>query len=462
MEHNRNLDFFFNPRSIAVVGASIVPGKLANKIIESLNATGFKGPIYPVNPKYSSIGELSCYPSIAAIKEAVDLAVFATPAATIPEALKGAGGSIRGAIIVSGGFGEVGEAGKALEKEVKEIARKEGIRIIGPNCMGIYDAISRLDTFFITRERIKRPGPGGLSMISQSGSFALTAIDELASDGVGVARVVVYGNKIDVNESDCLDYLAEDEHTTAVAVYIESIEEGRRFVDAATRCAAKKPVIAVKVGKHGAGITAARSHTGAMAGRYEVYRAAFRKAGIIETEGYEDFLGGCKAYGMQKASRGNRVMIITDGGGIGVGIADACFTMGLEVTPLEEDLKDAMQASMPSFFAIGNPLDLTGSVTDELFAEALEKTMSGTDFDIAIVAAMWGPPHLTDSLVELIAEKAMLIEKPVIICSPGGEFTRKKMGLFRKFGLPVFLTPESAVRAAAVLAKGSKAKGVGT
>lgn len=450
-----NLDFLFDPKSVAIVGASPVRGKISNIIIESLRETGFGGRVYPVNPKYDEIEGMRTYPSVSDIGAPVDLAVYCIPASEIPKALKGMGGKVKGAIIVSGGFAEAGENGKALEKELKSIAKKEGIRIIGPNCMGIYDAVSRLDTFFISSERIKRPKLGGISIISQSGSFAITAMDELAAEGVGVARVVSYGNKIDLNESDCLDFLAEDTYTKAVAIYIESINDGRRFVEAASRCSLKKPVMAIKVGKGGAGITAARSHTGAIAGRYEVYRAAFKKAGIIELDGYEDFINGCKALGMQLEAQGNRVMIITDGGGMGVGIADACNSLGLEVPPLPKEIIDRLKPHFPTYFAVSNPMDLTGSVTDGMYAEALEKTMKSGHYDIAIVAALWGPPGLTDSLAELIAEKAELIRKPVIICSPGGEYTRKKTGLFRRSGLPVFTSPESAVRAAGVLAKGA-------
>ncbi|MBI5492697.1 MAG: acetate--CoA ligase family protein [Deltaproteobacteria bacterium] len=452
---NNNLKPFFDPRSVAVVGASDKPGKISNIIVRSLKAA-FPGPIYPVNPKYTSVEGLKCYPSVQDIDGKVDLAIYALPAGATPDAIRSSSGKVGGAILVSGGFAEAGESGRALEKELKETARHEGIRIIGPNCMGIYDNVSRLDTFFISTERIRRPAPGGVSIISQSGSFAITAMDELASEGVGVARVISYGNRMDVNESDCLEFLADDPATTAVALYIESVEDGRRFVEAAKRCSSKKPVMAVKVGKYGAGARAALSHTGAMAGRLEVYRAAFKKAGVVELAGYEDFLAGCKVFGKDLRPEGNRVMIITDGGGMGVEIADACLAMGLEVPPLTEDVKEAIAPLFPQYFAIGNPIDLTGSATDDMFAQALEKAMSSDGFDIAIVAALWGPPALTDDLPELLSEKAVFTGKPVIICSPGGEYTRQRLGLFRKFGFPVFTTPEGAVRGAAALARNRK------
>ncbi|MDP2690438.1 MAG: CoA-binding protein [Deltaproteobacteria bacterium] len=456
---DKNLDFIFNPGSIAIVGASPVPGKISNIIIESLKSSGYPGVIYPVNPKHANIGGLVCYPSLADINGGVDLAVIALPAPSVPGALRQGAGRVKGAVIVSGGFGETGEQGRALEREVREISRQEGIRVIGPNCMGLYDTVSKVDTFFVPARRAARPPAGGLSIISQSGSFAVTAMDELAAEGIGVARVVSYGNMADVNESDCLDFLAGDEATKAVAVYIESVEDGRRFVEAASRCAARKPVMAVKVGKAGAGAAAARSHTGAMTGRYEVYRAAFRKAGVIELDGYEDFIVGCKAFGALSGAAGKRVMIITDGGGMGVGIADACVSAGLDVAPLGADAAEDLKAVFPSYFSISNPLDLTGSATDDMFADAIDKTMQGEGYDMAIVAPLWGPPALTDELAELICERAAYLKKPLIVCTPGGAYTRGRMELFRRRGLPVFSTPESAVRAASVLARAGDLSG---
>lgn len=453
MHKKNNLSAFFSPSSIAVVGASTSTGKISGVILESLR-NSFRGAVYPVNPRYNEVMGLKCYPSIEAIGSPIDLAVYALPAAAVPVAVFNAGGIAKGAIVVSGGFAETGPKGAAIEKALKEAARATGTRVIGPNCMGIYDTVSGLDTFFIPRERVQRPGRGALSIISQSGSFAVTAMDELATDGIGVARVVSYGNKADVDEADCLDFLTEDPETKAVAIYIESIEDGRRFIEAASRCSAVKPVMAVKVGKAGAGVSAARSHTGAIAGRYEIYRAAFKKAGIIELNGYEDFLVACKAFGLTSSASGNRVMIITDGGGMGVNIADACEQMGLSVPALPEEVEEELRAAFPSYYGIGNPLDLTGSATDESFAFALSRTMSGDWYDMVIVAALWGPPALTDKLPGMLAQKPGFTEKPIIACTPGGAYSRERIRLFHEAGLPAFSTPEAAVRAASVLSKG--------
>ncbi|MEE9613762.1 MAG: CoA-binding protein [Thermodesulfobacteriota bacterium] len=453
MGKQRELDFLFNPGSIAVVGASDTPGKLSAIVMESLGGSGFTGGVYPVNPKYETVRGLKCYPSIKDIGAPIDLAVVAVPAAAVSGVFKEAEGKLRGAVVVSGGFGETDDRGKALEDELRDVIKKTGIRVVGPNCMGIYDAVSGVDTFFIPVERIKRPGRGSIAVLSQSGSFALTAMDELAAEGVGVSRVLSYGNMVDVSETDCLDFLARDDATETVVLYIESIKDGRRFVESAKNCARRKTVMALKVGRGEVGRAAARSHTGAMAGRDELYSAAFKKAGVVELSGYEEFMDGCKAVGMQSAAKGRRVAVITDAGGIGVNVADACVSAGLEVSALPDGKKERLKAVLPSYFTVGNPLDLTGSATDEWFAEAVGVALDGDDYDLAIVAPLWGPPGLTDRLPELLAERIAMAGKPAIICSPGGKYSQERKGLFTERGLPVFASPESAVRAAAILAR---------
>ncbi len=446
------MDAFFKAESVAVIGASPTVGKLSYIIMESMLCSGYGGELYPVNPRYNEVQGRKCYPDMASIGKQVDLAVFALPASAIAESLKDAAPFINAAIIVSGGFSETGEDGRRAEQELLAIAEKEGVRIIGPNCIGIFDAISKVDTFFISRDRVKRPAKGRIALLSQSGSFALTAMDVFAAEGIGVTRVVSYGNKMDVNEADCLDYLAEDDETRAVVIYIEGINDGRRFVEAAKRCAAKKTVLALKVGREGAGKKAAGSHTGAVAGRYEIYKAAFKEAGIIELSGYEDILDACRVLDKLSPVDGKRVMILTDGGGMGVGIADALSYAGLEIPALAQEKAAGLKEIFPDYFAVANPMDLTGSVTDQWFAKALDVALGGDDYDIAIVASLWGPPNLTDDLPRLLGEVADKHGKPVIICSPGGAYAKEKNLLFEEAGMPVYLTPEGAVRAARIIA----------
>jgi len=452
---NKDISFFFNPKSIAIVGASSVAGKLSHAIMNSLKDIGFQGDIYPVNPKYKTIDSMECHQSVSDIKEDVDLAILCIPASQVLGAMEDvARKKAKGAIIVSAGFKETGQEGAELEVRLKKITGETGIRIMGPNCLGVFDNIFKIDTFFVLRERVRRPQVGGLSILSQSGSFAGTIMDELSAEGLGVAKIVNYGNRVDVGETDCLEYLAEDKSTKVVGIYMESVDDGKRFIEAAKSCAQKKPVFAIKVGRHEAGMSAAKSHTGAIAGKYEIYSAAFKKAGIIEVKGYSEFLDACKVLSKQYPADGKRVLVVTDGGGMGASIADACNDFGLQVAEPSQEIKNTLASKLPPFCAVGNPIDLTGSVTDDDYVMAVKEAMA--EYDAAIVMVLWGPPTLTDKLIGMLAGAAAELKKPVIICSPGGEYSRKRNRMFEEAGLPVFSSPEEAARAAAVLAKSSR------
>ncbi len=447
-----DISFFFSPESIAIIGASPAGGKVSNSVMENLRLTGYEGRVSLVNPKYDSINEVKCLDSVTDISEDVDLAIVCVPAsaaATVMEEI--ASKKVKGAILVTAGFKEIGEQGAEIEERISQIARQSGVRLMGPNCLGIFDNISKLDTFFIVRDRIKRPPIGGLSILSQSGSFAGTIMDSLADMGEGVARIVNYGNRADVGETECLEFLAEDPATTAVGIYIESVDDGQKFIRAAQKCVQKKPVFAIKIGRHEAGISATRSHTGAIAGRYEIYRAAFRKAGIIEVTGYGEFLDACRLLTRLKKSGGKRVLILTDGGGMGASVADACADHGLDVTPLPDEVKEKLSSQLPAFCAISNPMDITGSATDQDFITVLDAAMA--HYDMVIVMALWGPPLLTDALIGMIKDASVRIAKPFIMCNPGGAYTKKRNKMFEKAGLPVLTTPESAARAAKILSK---------
>lgn len=449
-----NLSGFFNPGSIALIGASEKSGKISGIILQNLLKVCYKGDLYPVNPSYRQVFGLNCFSSVKDIPGEVDLAVIAIPAPNVPNVLRECGDKkIGSVIIVSSGFREMGGEGARLEKEIKEISGAAGIRLIGPNCMGVYDPISCIDTFFITPERMGRPKPGPVAILSQSGSFAVTFLDILAYEGMGVSTVVNYGNRLDIGEPELLRYLADDGKTKVVALYIEAIEDGKRFIEAASYCSGKKAVVAFKAGKGGAGASAAHSHTGAIAGKYEIYKAAFKKAGVVEAETYGELLDACKILSFQKPAKGNRVLIVTDGGGIGVAIADLCAEHGLEVKEPSDELKYVLRKGLPPFYALGNPVDLTGSATDDEYGMVLREALSGDHYDLAIVTALWGPPALTDRLIDIIAEVSELTGKPLLICSIGGRYTMSKNSLFERKGLPVFPSPERAAKAASLLVK---------
>lgn len=449
-----DLSYLFNPGSIAIIGASEKTGNLSGLILQNLQRACYRGKLYPINPLYKEVYGIKCFPSVTAVPGKIDLAVIAIPAPNVPKVLKECGDKgIGSVIIVSSGFRESGGKGVELEKVIIEISKEMRIRIVGPNCMGVYNPLSCLDTFFIPHERMGRPGPGPVAILSQSGSFAVTFLDILAYEGIGVSKVVNYGNRIDIGESELLHYLADDEMTKIVALYIESIENGKDFVKAASYCSERKPVVAFKAGKRESGASAARSHTGAMAGRYEVYKAAFRKAGVVEAETYGELLDACKILSFQKPAKGKRVLIVTDGGGIGVAIADLCSEHGLETPELSNEIKERMRKKLPDYYSLTNPIDLTGSATDDEYGFVLKEALSEDYFDLAIVTALWGPPALTDRLIDIIAEAEEITGKPLLICSIGGRYTLSKKELFERKGLPVFPSPERAVKAASLLVK---------
>lgn len=448
------LSGFFNPGSIALIGASEKKGKISGIILQNLLRACYKGNLYPVNPSYKEVLGLGCFPSVKEIPGKIDLAVIAIPAPNVPAVLRECGDKkITSAIIVSSGFREMGGEGERLENEIKAISMEAGIRLIGPNCMGIYDPISCIDTFFIPPQRMGRPESGPVAILSQSGSFAVTFLDILAYEGMGVSTVVNYGNRLDIGEPELLRYVADDGKTKVVALYIEAIEDGRSFVNAASYCSERKAVVAFKAGKRDAGASAAHSHTGAMAGRYEIYKAAFKKSGVVEAETYGELLDACKILSFQKPAKGKKVLILTDGGGIGIAIADLCAEYGLEVKEPSGELRDVLKKRLPPFYALGNPVDLTGSATDDEYGMVLREALSREDYDLAIVTALWGPPALTDRLIDIISDASEITGKPLLICSIGGRYTMSKNPLFERKGLPVFPSPERAVNAASLLVK---------
>ncbi len=446
------INFFFEPESVAVVGASPVKGKPSRIILDNLRRIGFEGAVYPVNPRYASIDGLRCYPSMTDVEEPIDLAVIVLPAPEVPGILRESSDKFKGAIVVSGGFKEIGDDGKRLEEDLRDLVREKGFRLLGPNCLGIYDTLSRMDTFFVPRERMRRPSKGGISVLTQSGSFAVMLMDYLASEGIGVARVVSYGNRADVGESDCLRFLAEDEATKAVILYMESVDRGRDFLEAASLCAARKPLVVLKVGRRKAGVQAVRSHTGAVSGKHEVYQAAFKKVGAVEMEGYEGLRDACKILNAYVPVLGSRILIVTDGGGVGASMADACEDAGMEVKRLSERARYLLRSKLPPFSSLENPIDLTGSATDEDYVAALDLGLKD-GYELAIATVIWGAPEITPGLVDEIEKVKEEHRKPIVVCSPGGKFSKDMSLAFERKGIPAFSSPESAVRAASVLVR---------
>ena len=444
------IEAFFNPRSVAIIGATPKEGKVGRVIVENFKRR-FKGKIYPINPKYNEILGLKCYPSVKDAPENIDLAVIVVPAPIVPRVLRDCGEKgVKATIIISGGFRETGtEEGRRLEEEVVKIARNYGIRVIGPNCIGIYDNWSGVDTFFLPDKKMKRPPRGGISFISQSGAFASALLDWMAYNDIGVSRAISYGNKIDVDDVDLVEYLGRDDKTRLIIMYIEGIKDGRGklFMEKIREVVKNKPVIVYKAGKTARGSKAAASHTAALAGNYDIYHAAFKQVGIVEAESFDEIGDFAKILLTQPLMKGNRVFVVTDAGGIGVMLTDALTKQGFELPVTPDDLKKELREVLPPHCIVENPIDLTGDADDERFKVVLEKVLPKPYVDAVVLGALPQIPGMTHRFIDYVVDVWNKYRKPLLVIDIGSEEAVKFKVELENRGIPVYESPERAARA---------------
>ncbi len=457
METNISLNCLFNPKSIALIGAAHTEEKLGGVILKNL--LKFKGRIYPVNPKYKEIMGLKAYASVKDIS-LVDIAIIIRPAFEVPEILKGLEGKSRCIIIASSGFAEIGETG--LQDEIGRIGKEIGIRILGPNCMGLYNPYQRLDTFFLPYERLKRPKKGNVAVVSQSGAILSCLLSAIRHANTGVSKAIGYGNAIDIDESDLYEYFAEDKDTDVVVSYIESVGDGRKFIEKAKMLSKKKSLVVLKSGKGLSGQTAAFSHTGRLAGRYEVFHSIMKQFKIKEVGDFDELVDATKALSYQcrvsgdkcQKEIGRRVLIITNGGGSGVLAADECMRQGLEVVNLPTNKANKLREQFPYFYGINNPIDLTAQVVNEDYIKALNELKD--DYDGFLIIALPNVNGITEKLTEMIKTAKSTINKPIVFHIPYDGVARRLISLLEKIKIPVYPSPERAVRALNALLKGSE------
>lgn len=435
------MNCFFDPGSLALIGASSYETKLGGIILKNL--LQFRGKVYPVNPKYKEIMGLKAYPSATDVPGPCDLVIIMRPAPEVPAVLRELQGKTGCAVIMSSGFAEIGQT--ELQEEVKKISSGSGIRILGPNCMGIYNPSQRLDTFFLPKERLKRPGRGNVGIISQSGAMLSCLLGAARSSRTGVSKVVGYGNAMDVDETELYEYFTEDEDTEVVISYIESVADGRRFLEKAGILSEKKALLILKSGKGKSGQAAAFSHTGRLAGRYEVFHSLLRRFNIRETMDFDGLMDAAKALSYQRPGRGNRVCIITNGGGSGVLAADECMRQGLEVTALPGHAKEKLGRVFPLFYGINNPVDLTAQVRDEDYAIALEELRD--DYDGFLIIALPNVMGITEGLAEKLRAVRQDLSKPLVCHIAEGSIAGRLTRLIERTRVPVYSSPERAVRA---------------
>lgn len=434
------LDIFFKPKSIVLIGASHTEEKLGGVILKNL--LRFRGRVYPVNPNYPELMGLKAYPSVHHIPESVDLAIIMRPAAEVPSILRDIEGKAKGVIIPSSGFAEIGQ--KELQDEVAMIGKKIGIRILGPNCMGLYNPYQALDTFFLPPSRLKRPKKGNVAVISQSGAILSCILGTLMLSNIGISTAVGYGNAVDIDESDIFEYLADDRRTDVVISYIESLGNGRKFIEKAKFLSEKKSFILIKAGKGVSGQAAAFSHTGRLAGRYEVFHSILKQFNIKEAMDFDEVMDAAKALSFQRPSKGKRICIITNGGGSGVLAADECMRQGLDVTGLSEEKKKALKEIFPDFYGINNPLDLTAQVRDKDYILAIKELKD--DYDGFVVIALPNVPGITENLPGMINELKEVLDKPIVFHIAYSSITKRLTLMLENNKIPVYSSPERAVR----------------
>ena len=439
------LDVFFSPKSVAVIGASRTPGKMGYMILENLKTT-FQGKIYPVNPNASEMFGMASFPSVLGIEEPIELAIIAVKAEVVPKALEEcAKKKIKGAIIVSSGFAEAGNI--ALENIVKKYSEK--ILILGPNCLGTV-AGGRFNSLALSKERFKLPPDGYISFICQSGSVGSTLLDRLAMEGVGISKFISYGNAAGLDETDLLDFLGKDVSTRAIVIYIESIRDGKRFVDAAKRITPTKPIIILKAGRTADGAGAVMGHIGAAAGQGEVFSAAFRQAGCVEVRSLEDIFDYAKVLATQPALKSNRIAVVSNGGGFAVLSADAASSSGFSLPQFGKEIEKKLREAMPTHVSVKNPLDLTGDANSERFRSAIEIAMKDKEIAGAVFIPLLQTTALDDSIVNVLQD-AKIFGKPFVVCALGSDYTFKTSRKLEAIGIPVYPTPERAVKALSAL-----------
>ena len=449
---------FLFPQSVAVVGASPRPESIGGQILLQL-LRGFRGRTYAVNPKYhvEKVGrqEVQFYRGVSQLPEAPELVVVATPADVAPRVVDEAGqAGAKAAIVVSSGFAEVGR--RDLEEELVKAAKRHEMKVLGPNCIGVYNAFNGLDTMFLPAEKAGRPPPGPIAFLSQSGAVMTAVLDWAAGEGIGVGIAVNFGNRADVTESDFLRHLGEVEEIKAVALYLEGFRwrgDAARFLEAAK--AAKKPVVVYKAGRGADSKRAAASHTAAMAGSYEMYSALFRQADVVEVDDLVELFDAAKALAVYTPARIEKVLVVSSSGGMGVQIVDALNAVGLSVPELPKDLQEELRRRLLPIATVSNPVDLTGGGVDEHFGAALEVGLKYAD--AAVVAALIHPPGYGEKAADYILSAYEKFHKPIVVVSFGGSTQTKALEEKLRRRLVVVNTPRRAAKAlSAVAFYGSK------
>ena len=441
----RNLDKIFEPHRVAVIGASDAPTSVGYTVLRNLVGSGFRGVVYPVNPKREAVQGIQAYKDIPSLPHAPDLAVICTPAPSVPELVRQCGeAGTMGLVIISAGFREIGAEGRKLEQMVRDEQRKfKGMRILGPNCLGIIVPGIHLNASFAAAS----PAKGNIGFISQSGALCTSVLDWALDEGIGFSYFVSVGNMLDVSMGDLIDYFGSATETRSIILYIESISEAREFMSAARAFARTKPIVAFKAGRFTESAQAAASHTGAMAGVDAVYEAAFQRAGIERIFQVEDMFDCAELLARQQPPKGDRLAIITNAGGPGVMTTDALIERNGKLANITDDTMKQLNDLLPICWSHGNPVDVLGDAPPDRFAKAVEIVLKDKEVDAVLVILT--PQAMTDptATAQAVGKAAAHAHKPVLAAWMGGRVVAEGMQIFNAAGIPSYNTPEKAVRA---------------
>jgi acetate---CoA ligase (ADP-forming) len=438
------LDLFFAPNGVAVIGASSDPSKLSHGVVRNLKGCGYPGPIYPINPKGGEILGLRVFPAIDAVPDPVELGVIMIPAPFVPESLQACGErGLRAVIVITGGFREAGPEGAALEEQLLEIATRYGMRLIGPNCVGVMDTHLPLDTTFIAA----MPQPGHIAFVSHSGAIAGGTVDWARSVGVGYSRIASLGNQLDVDIADGIRMMQSDPHTRVISIYAEGLPNGRRFVEAAAEVYRQKPIVMLKAGLTTSGTRAVASHTGALAGNEQAYLAACHRAGVLVVDSLQAQNDLAIALASQPLPAGNRVAMLTNAGGPAALAADALDRWGLTMADLAPETIARLRDVTPRGAQLENPVDMLGGPQAEMYRAAGKLLMQDPNVDMLM--AIFVPQAITPvmEVAEHVIGAADGADKPIVCCLVGGESITEAVQHLNRAGVPFYQDPNRASRA---------------
>lgn len=447
---SQKLETFFKPKSIAVVGASKNSTKIGHATLKNILISDYDCKVYPINPKEKEILGVKCYKTLNDVPGKIDLVMVSVPAKIVPQIMRECvQKKVENTIIISSGFSEIGD--HKLEDEIKKIAEKSNMRILGPNTMGYKNASDNLDASFV----FGVPRKGNLSLISQSGALGIGMIYLANNEYVGVSKIIGVGNKLDIDDDDLIDYFSTDPETKVIGLYIEAIKDGRAFMNSIKAC--DKPVLVVKAGRSAAGARATASHTGSMAGRDKIYGAAIRQAGGIRCRDLVELFDMARALAGQPPAQGNRIGIITNGGGLGILLTDACEANGLTIPKLSQKTYNKIDKILPDLIRPNNPVDLVGDAGFYRYEASTRALLEDPNIDGVIVASVHGgyarPREFTGAILKMIRERKLHEEfkKPILGTWIGGKEFEDLVLDLKAAGVPIYPSSWRTARAMTAL-----------